>query len=247
MSATTKNEVLLQADKLTRRFGGLVANQDISVTLERQMIHVLLGPNGAGKSTCINMLSGDLPPSEGRIHFMGKDITGLTAAQRGLAGHQVFAQQAAVVALAQHIGRDADLLAVHLHEFDGHHRVQTSRHDGPGHDLHALACAGRAGPGGAGKGSALGQTQRQRFARAQGAAVEGEAIHGRVVVRWHADGGDQILGEHTAQGVEHAHALGGGDGLDEAGEECVDAGGRQGLGVVALQGGGDLFDRLHGR
>ena len=77
MSTTTKNEVLLQADKLTRRFGGLVANQDISVTLERQMIHVLLGPNGAGKSTCINMLSGDLPPSEGRIHYLGKDITAL--------------------------------------------------------------------------------------------------------------------------------------------------------------------------
>ena len=84
--STTKNEVLLQADKLTRRFGGLVANQDISVTLERQMIHVLLGPNGAGKSTCINMLSGDLPPSEGRIHYLGKDITALTAAQRSQVG-----------------------------------------------------------------------------------------------------------------------------------------------------------------
>lgn len=86
MSVTTKNEVLLQADKLTRRFGGLVANQDISVTLERQMIHVLLGPNGAGKSTCINMLSGDLPPSEGRIHYLGRDITALTAAQRSQVG-----------------------------------------------------------------------------------------------------------------------------------------------------------------
>ena len=84
--STTKNEVLLQADKLTRRFGGLVANQDISVTLERQMIHVLLGPNGAGKSTCINMLSGDLPPSSGRILFQGRDISGLTAAQRSLVG-----------------------------------------------------------------------------------------------------------------------------------------------------------------
>ncbi|MER2554185.1 MAG: ABC transporter ATP-binding protein [Thauera sp.] len=86
MSEGKNKEVLLQADKLTRRFGGLVANQDISVTLERQMIHVLLGPNGAGKSTCINMLSGDLPPSEGKIHFMGKDITGLTAAQRSQVG-----------------------------------------------------------------------------------------------------------------------------------------------------------------
>ncbi len=47
---------------------------------------MLLGPNGAGKSTCINMLSGDLPPSEGRIHYLGKDITALTAAQRSQVG-----------------------------------------------------------------------------------------------------------------------------------------------------------------
>lgn len=86
MSEAKNREVLLQADKLTRRFGGLVANQDISVTLARGMIHVLLGPNGAGKSTCINMLSGDLAPSEGRIQFMGKDITALSAAQRSQVG-----------------------------------------------------------------------------------------------------------------------------------------------------------------
>jgi len=86
MSQTSKNEVLLEARKLTRRFGGLVANQDIDVTLERGMIHVLLGPNGAGKSTCINMLSGDLPPSEGEIRYLGKDITRLSAAQRSQEG-----------------------------------------------------------------------------------------------------------------------------------------------------------------
>ena len=65
------NEALLVATKITRRFGGLVANRDVNVTLERGKVHVLLGPNGAGKSTCINMLSGDLPPSEGKIEFMG--------------------------------------------------------------------------------------------------------------------------------------------------------------------------------
>ncbi len=87
MNATTRApEVLLEARKLTRRFGGLVANQDIDVTLERGMIHVLLGPNGAGKSTCINMLSGDLPPSEGEIRYLGQDITRLTAAQRSQVG-----------------------------------------------------------------------------------------------------------------------------------------------------------------
>ncbi|WP_428827984.1 ABC transporter ATP-binding protein [Azonexus sp. IMCC34842] len=81
-----ENEALLVARKITRRFGGLVANQDVCVDLMRGKVHVLLGPNGAGKSTCINMLSGDLPPSEGQILFMGKDITGLSAAQRSLVG-----------------------------------------------------------------------------------------------------------------------------------------------------------------
>jgi branched-chain amino acid transport system ATP-binding protein len=81
-----ENEALLVARKITRRFGGLVANQDVCVDLMRGQVHVLLGPNGAGKSTCINMLSGDLPPSEGQILFMGKDITGLSAAQRSLVG-----------------------------------------------------------------------------------------------------------------------------------------------------------------
>ncbi len=75
------DEILLAAEGLTRRFGGLVANQDVSLTLRRGQLHALLGPNGAGKSTCINLLSGDLPPSAGRITFMGRDITGLDAAQ----------------------------------------------------------------------------------------------------------------------------------------------------------------------
>lgn len=80
------SESLLVADKLTRRFGGLVANQDVSLTLARGELHALLGPNGAGKSTCINMLSGDLPPSAGTIHYRGRDITRLTAPQRSQVG-----------------------------------------------------------------------------------------------------------------------------------------------------------------
>ena len=74
------------ADRITRRFGGLVANQDVALTLERGKLHALLGPNGAGKSTCINMLSGDLPPSDGRILYQGRDITGLSAAERSRVG-----------------------------------------------------------------------------------------------------------------------------------------------------------------
>ena len=80
------NAALLVAERITRRFGGLLANQDVCLTLERGKLHALLGPTGAGKSTCINMLSGDLPPSSGQIRYQGRDITGLTAAQRSQVG-----------------------------------------------------------------------------------------------------------------------------------------------------------------
>ncbi len=80
------DDILLAAEGLTRRFGGLVANQDVVLELRRGQLHALLGPNGAGKSTCINLLSGDLPPSAGRITFKGRDITGLDAAKRSRIG-----------------------------------------------------------------------------------------------------------------------------------------------------------------
>ena len=80
------SEALPAPTNIPRRFGGLLANQDVCIGLERGKLHALLGPNGAGKSTCINMLAGDLPPSSGSIHYQGKEITGLSAAQRSLVG-----------------------------------------------------------------------------------------------------------------------------------------------------------------
>ena len=80
------NSAWLEAKNLTRRFGGLTANQGVNIALFPGQIHALLGPNGAGKSTCINMLSGDLPPSDGKIFFKGKDVTNLAAHQRSLIG-----------------------------------------------------------------------------------------------------------------------------------------------------------------
>ena len=77
---------VLVAEKLTRRFGGLAANQDVSLRLQRGCLHALLGPNGAGKSTCINLLSGDLAPTAGRVLFEGRDITKLTSFQRSMIG-----------------------------------------------------------------------------------------------------------------------------------------------------------------
>jgi branched-chain amino acid transport system ATP-binding protein len=80
------DEPVLIADRLTHCFGGLVANQDVSLALERGKVHALLGPNGAGKSTCVNLLSGELTPSAGRILLGGRDITGLDACRRSRAG-----------------------------------------------------------------------------------------------------------------------------------------------------------------
>lgn len=79
-------DVLLAAEGLTRLFGGLAANRDVSLSLARGEVHALLGPNGAGKSTCINLLSGDLPVTSGRVLLRGQDITALPNHRRSLAG-----------------------------------------------------------------------------------------------------------------------------------------------------------------
>jgi len=79
-------EPVLVAEKLTRRFGGLAANQDVDLALQPRQLHALLGPNGAGKSTCINMLSGDLAPTSGRVIYAGRDITRMASHQRSMIG-----------------------------------------------------------------------------------------------------------------------------------------------------------------
>ena len=70
-------EVLLRAEHLTKRFGGLAAVDDVSLELCLGQVHAVIGPNGAGKSTLTNLLSGDLPPSSGHIHYAGIDLAGL--------------------------------------------------------------------------------------------------------------------------------------------------------------------------
>jgi branched-chain amino acid transport system ATP-binding protein len=77
---------MLEVRSLTRRFGGLLANDDVSLRVELGEIHVVIGPNGAGKSTLINMLSGDLAPTSGQILLDGHDVTGLSSARRSLLG-----------------------------------------------------------------------------------------------------------------------------------------------------------------
>jgi branched-chain amino acid transport system ATP-binding protein len=82
MSDLNSNELLLSAQNLTKRFGGLAAVYDVSIDLYRGHIHAVIGPNGAGKSTLTNLLSGDLPLTSGSIKLCGAnagklvDITG---------------------------------------------------------------------------------------------------------------------------------------------------------------------------
>jgi branched-chain amino acid transport system ATP-binding protein len=69
-------DILLSAQSLTKRFGGLAAVNAVSLDLWRSRIHAVIGPNGAGKSTLTHLLSGDLPPTEGRVTLAGHDVTG---------------------------------------------------------------------------------------------------------------------------------------------------------------------------
>ena len=66
---------LLSVEAATKRFGGLLANRDISLVIEPGEIVGLIGPNGAGKTTLFNCITGYMHPDEGRIAFDGADIT----------------------------------------------------------------------------------------------------------------------------------------------------------------------------
>ena len=68
-------EVLLQTSAVTKRFGGLVANNSVSMNVRAGEIHALIGPNGAGKSTFFNMISGVDDPTTGEVQLMGQSMT----------------------------------------------------------------------------------------------------------------------------------------------------------------------------
>ncbi|ADB58890.1 ABC transporter ATP-binding protein [Archaeoglobus profundus] len=69
--------MILKVEGVTKRFGGLVALDNVSFEVKRKEIVGIIGPNGAGKTTLFNVISGVYKPEEGRVIFNGKDITGL--------------------------------------------------------------------------------------------------------------------------------------------------------------------------
>ena len=76
--AAAEADAILRADKVTMRFGGLVANKDVDFIIPRGGIVSLIGPNGAGKTTFFNQLTGMLEPTSGDIRFEDRSIVGLT-------------------------------------------------------------------------------------------------------------------------------------------------------------------------
>ena len=84
----SKNENCLRVERLQKRFGGLVAVEDLSLSVDRGLILALVGPNGAGKTTVFNLVTGVLAPDVGEVEWQGLNITGeppWQVARRGIA------------------------------------------------------------------------------------------------------------------------------------------------------------------
>ena len=106
---------VLETKDLVKRFGGITATQSVNLKVAQGARHALIGPNGAGKTTLINLITGVLPPTEGRIVLNGQDITDLPPHQRVGRGlvrtfqiNQLFAsmtpREALAMVISQHMG-----------------------------------------------------------------------------------------------------------------------------------------------
>ena len=79
-------EILLRGIGITRRWGGVVAVNGVSIELARGEVHALIGTNGAGKTTLVNVLSGEIPASSGSVELRGHDVTRWAQPRRARAG-----------------------------------------------------------------------------------------------------------------------------------------------------------------
>ena len=107
---------VLQAHGLVKKFGGITATDHVNLSLQLGARHALIGPNGAGKTTLINLLTGVLAPTEGRIELLGQDISQLPSHQRVARGlvrtfqiNQLFASMTPLQTLAMVVSQQRGL------------------------------------------------------------------------------------------------------------------------------------------
>ena len=127
-------DALLQTENLAKRFGGIVATDDVTLAITAGELHAVIGPNGAGKTTLIAQLSGQLMPDAGRIRFSGHDISALPMHKRSALG---LARSFQITSLFLDLSvLDNVALAVQAHAGHSFHFWRDAR-------LRAASCASR--------------------------------------------------------------------------------------------------------
>jgi branched-chain amino acid transport system ATP-binding protein len=107
---------LLRVENLVRRFGGILATDNLSLDVAPGELHAIIGPNGAGKTTLISQLTGQLMPNSGAVHFAGRDVTRLPSYQRSRLG---LARSFQITSLLPNFTA-ADNVALAAQAHDGH-------------------------------------------------------------------------------------------------------------------------------
>jgi branched-chain amino acid transport system ATP-binding protein len=112
----TSEKIVLRTEGLVKKFGGITATQNVNLSLAQGARHALIGPNGAGKTTLINLMTGVLEPTSGRITLLGEDITHMAPHQRVHQGlvrtfqiNQLFASMTPLETLAMVVSQQQGL------------------------------------------------------------------------------------------------------------------------------------------
>lgn len=120
-------DTLLATDGLTKRFGGVLASDAITLSVFSGELHAIIGPNGAGKTTLIGQLTGEIPPNSGKIVFGGEDVTALPTYQRSMMG---LARSFQITSLfLDFTALDNVALAVQAHAGNSFHFWRNARHE----------------------------------------------------------------------------------------------------------------------